>query len=208
MKISISLKFYFLIILICGLSPSHLLASETEALKPADVIVPETNNKSTFTSYDGSWEIGLGTDFLKQTNIIVNGDSGAYGLSTGFHIGKDFTETKSWIIGGQLHISKSSSDRITGSDDLNFDATTLFATARLKDIPAIQFKLGLARGSYDNFNGHFSESGLVYGLGLVTGDKGLRLHWLDYEVYELENDKFESISISLVVWFCLFGGCA
>ncbi|MCG6891799.1 MAG: hypothetical protein LJE92_19630 [Gammaproteobacteria bacterium] len=175
-----------------------------EALPTAVDEEPQADGTSKFKAYDGSWEFGLGIDLIDQPNIEAFGDTGAYGSGTGWIIGKDFSITENWFIGGQLQVSKSFSNDIESEDEVKLNATTLFATVRPRVIPFIQFKAGMANARYENKLGRHSKTGLAYGLGLVQGKGRVRLHFLDYQVYDLGNDKLRSFSISIFVLAALF----
>ena len=103
-----------------------------------------------------------------------------------------------------MQVSKSFSNDIESEDEVKLNATTLFATVRPRVIPFIQFKAGMANARYENKLGRHSKTGLAYGLGLVQGKGRVRLHFLDYQVYDLGNDKLRSFSISIFVLAALF----
>ena len=178
-----------------------------EASLAAKEVVPQSDETPGSHSYDGSWEFGLGWDLVEQSNIDAFDGNGANDIGFGWFIGKDLAETESWITGGQLHVLRSLSEGDGFLDEVIFNATSFFATARPKAIPFIQFKAGLTSARYENDLGNHSKTGLAYGLGLVTGNGRVRLHWLDYQIYKLGNDKFETLSINVVFWLCLLGAC-
>jgi hypothetical protein len=123
----------------------------------------------------------------------------------GLHVGKEFFRTENWLLGGQVHIVRTNDGDIDDSDEVAFDSTSLFATARLEALPALQFKAGLSRADYENFFEGGSETGLAYGIGLTTGNDNVRLHWLDYEVHKVGDEEFEVWSVSLLVVSCVVG---
>jgi hypothetical protein len=164
------------------------------------------DDKSVFTKFDGPWEFGLNVEFIEQEGISSTSffDSlidDKYGL----HIGKEFFRTENWLLGGQVHIVRTNDDDIDDSDEVAFDSTSLFATARLEALPALQFKAGLSRADYENFFEGGSETGLAYGIGLTTGNDNVRLHWLDYEVHKIGDEEFEVLSVNLLVVLCVVG---
>ncbi len=164
------------------------------------------DDKSVFTKFDGPWEFGLNVEFIEQESIGSTSffDSlidDKYGL----HVGKEFFRTENWLLGGQVHIVRTNDADIDDSDEIAFDSTSLFATARLEALPALQFKAGLSRADYENFFEDESETGLAYGIGLTTGNDTVRLHWLDYEVHKVGDEEFEVWSVNLLVVLCVVG---
>ena len=164
------------------------------------------NGKSSFTRFDGAWELGLNVEFIQQESIGSTSffDSlldDKYGL----YAGKEFYRTEKWLLGGQFHVVRTNDADIDDSDEIAFDSTSLFATARLEALPALQFKLGLSQAKYENFFERESGLGLTYGIGLTTGNDNLRLHWLDYEVHRIGGEEFETLSVNLLVVLCIVG---
>ena len=162
--------------------------------------------KSLFTRFDGPWEFGLNMEFIEQEGIRSTSffDSlidDKYGL----YVGKEFYRTEKWLLGGQVHIVKTNDADVDDSDEIAFDSISLFSTARLEALPALQFKVGLSRADYENFFERGSETGLAYGIGLTTGNDDVRLHWLDYEVHRIGDEKFETLSVNLLVVLCVVG---
>ena len=177
------------------------IAEENSATSSASV-----NDKSLFTRFDGPWEFGLNVEFIEQegirsTSVFDSLIDDKYGL----HLGKEFYRTEKWLLGGQVHIVKTNGDDVDDSDEIAFDSISLFSTARLEALPALQFKVGLSRAEYENFFERGSETGLAYGIGLTTGNDNVRLHWLDYEVHRIGDEEFETFSVNLLVVLCVVG---
>ena len=176
------------------------LAPETnDQVTPQQSIADDVGNQGSF--YDGQLELGYGLDLFRQNNFD------AFGWGEGFFIGKEFYRTDNWAFGVQAHIQSSSSS-VTYDDDLKFNAYSIFTTARPRAFPILQFKAGLVNARYENINGRDSGSGFAYGMAIVTGNKRIRLHWLDYEIYKIGDDRFRSGSLGIVLIFCIMGGCA
>ncbi len=75
-------------------------------------------------------------------------------------------------------------------------------------LPVLQSKVGLVKKArYQNINGRDSGSGLAYGMAIVTGNNRIRLHWLDYEIYKIGDDRFKSGSPGIVLLSCILGAC-
>jgi len=162
-------------------------------------IADEFGNKSGL--YDGQLELGYGLDIIKQNNLD------AVDWGQGFIIGKEFYHTDSWSIGAQSHFF-SGSNSVNYDDDLKINGYSIYVTARPRTLPVLQFKAGLVNARYENINGRDSGSGMAYGMAIVTGNNRIRLHWLDYEIYEIGNDRFRSGSLGIVLIFCILGACA
>ena len=159
-----------------------------------------------FTRFDGAWELGLNTEFIEQGGI--QSDSIIDSLSQdkyGLHVGKEFVRTDHWLLGGQLHIVRTNDLVVDDADEIAFDATSLYATARLESLPALQFKLGVTRADYENFFDDETATGLAYGIGLTSGNDDLRIHWLDYEVHRIDGETFDTVSVNLLIVLCLVG---
>jgi hypothetical protein len=182
---------------------NSLLGISKENLHAARASIDE---KPLVTGFDGAWEFGLNAEFIEQESI-----SSASVLDSliddkyGLYVGKELYRTEKWFLGGQLHLVTTNDANIDDSDKIAFDATSLFATARHRALPALQFKVGLSRAKYTNFFEDGSGSGLAYGIGLTTGNDDFRLHWLDYEVHRIGGEKFETISVNLLVVVCIVG---
>ena len=162
-------------------------------------IADDVGNKGTF--YDGQLDLGYGLDIIRQNNF----DSVDWGQ--GFFIGKEFYHTDSWSVGIQGHFL-SGSNNVNYYDDLMFNGYAIYATARPRALPILQLKAGLVDARYENINDRDSGSGLAYGMAIVTGNKRIRLHWLDYEIYQIGDDRFRSGSLGIVLILCIFGACA
>jgi len=177
---------------------------------PIDSETSETLNddQPIFSLYDGAWEFGLNLEVigLKDSRGQSFSDDTLEDFNYGLHVGKEFFRTENWFLGGQVHIVHSNADEILASDNIIFDATSIFVTARPESLPALQFKLGVADTEYENINGRESGSGLAYGVAIVTGDEKVRIHWLDYEVYNIGDDEFKSWSVSVVIVFAIAWG--
>lgn len=164
------------------------------------------NDVSLFTKFDGAWEFGLNAEFIGQEGVrSASFLDSLFDDKYGLHVGKEFFRTEKWLLGGQVHIVRTNDDDIDDSDKIVFDSTSLFATARHEALPALQFKVGLSRAKYENLFDRESETGLVYGIGLTTGSDKVRIHWLDYEVYKIGDEEFETVSVNLLVVLCVFG---
>lgn len=176
------------------------LSPETsDQVTPHPSIVDDVEDKGTF--YDGQLDLGYGLEIIRQDNF--NADD----WGQGFIIGKEFYHTDNWSIGVQGHVI-SSSRSVNYDDELKFNAYSIFATARPRALPVLQFKAGVVNARYENINTRDSGSGLAYGVAIVTGNKKIRLHWLDYEIYKIGDDKFRTGSIGIVLIFCILGACA
>jgi len=151
--------------------------------------------------YDGQFELGYGLDIIKQDDVD------AVDWSQGFFIGKEFYQTDNWLVGIQSHFL-SGSNSVNYYDDLKINGYSIYATARPRALPVLQFKAGLVNARYENINGRDSGSGLAYGIAIVTGNNRIRLHWLDYEIYKIGDDRFRSGSFGIVLLFCILGACA
>ena len=165
-----------------------------------------TDDKSLFTRMDGAREFGLNAEFIEQggvssTSFFDSLIDDRYGLQAG----KEFYRTEHWLVGGQIHIVKTNDDDIDDSNEIAVDSTSLFATARLEALPALQFKVGLSRAKHENFFGSGSETGLAYGIGLTTGNDDVRIHWLDYEIHRIGDEEFEIYSVNLLAVICIVG---
>ncbi len=177
----------------------YLITAETSE-------TPETSetlkdDQPIFSLYDGAWEFGLSLEIieLKDSRGQSFSDDTLEDFNYGLHVGKEFFRTENWSLGGQVHIVHSNQDEILASDHIIFDATSFFVTARPERLPNLQFKLGVTDTEYENINGRESGSGLAYGVAIVTGDEKVRIHWLDYEVYNIGDDEFKSWSVSVVI---------
>lgn len=155
-----------------------------------------------YSRYQGKWDYGIGLDFISEKT------GEGFDLGWALHLGREFYQSPNWYLGGQAHAFITSDEPLYDEYDMNFDAFSLFVTARPKAAPVIQFKAGLSRASYDTLASHDSDIGYSYGIGLVTDTQLFgRYHWLDYEVQEINGKKFYSWSVSIVIIGCLFGGC-
>ncbi len=156
--------------------------------------------KSTFRLSDGGWEFGVGLVLVDQPFNDVPEAEHAYGGGVEWIIGKEFLESKNWLIGGQLQVLNSSSDEMVYDGDVNLEATNFFVTARPKVFPYVEFKAGISQARYENVFGDHSTSGLVYGAALTQGEGRLTIHFLDFQVYDLGSDKIKSTSLSFAIF--------
>ena len=167
---------------------------------------PVIDDQPLFTRFDGPWDFGVNAEFIEQDGVrSADFLDSVFDDKYGLHVGKELYRTEKWLLGGQVHIARTNDNDAEDSDEINFDSTGLFATARYESLPALQFKVGLAEVDYENFFDRGSESGLAYGIGLTTGNENVRVHWLDYEVYRVGDEKFEVVSVNLLIVLCIVG---
>lgn len=146
-----------------------------------------------------AWEFGINLDF-NQLNDNLGG-------ALGIQLGKDLLESKYFYYGVQTHIGFSSSREIKYNNDLNFERFSLYGIARIKQIPAIQFKAGITQAKYKTLSMEDSGTGFSYGAAIVTEiTPRLRVHWIDYEIHDINNQSFSTISINLYIIMCALSG--
>lgn len=180
---------------------------------PSESVLPDSAETTgmqakapTFTRFDGPWDLGLNMEFIEQRGIRSgNVFDSLVDDKYGVHIGKEFYRSESWLLGGQLHFVNTNDPDVDDSDEVALDATSLFATARPEALPALQFKIGVTRGDYENVFDSGTETGLAYGIGLTSGNDDFRIHWLDYEVHRVGDEEFKTVSVNLLIVVCVLG---
>ena len=184
-----------------------LPVSPSESVPPDSAETTAARAKApTFTRFDGPWGLGLNMEFIEQRGIRSgNVFDSLIDDKYGVHIGKEFYRSENWLLGGQLHFVNTNDPDVDDSDEVAFDSTSLFATARPEALPALQFKIGVTRGEYENVFDSGTETGLAYGIGLTTGDDDFRIHWLDYEVHRVGDEEFKTVSVNLLIVVCVLG---
>ena len=151
-----------------------------------------TNNTLKISTYDGQLEFGLGIDIVRRKN------TDDIGVGYTILLGKEIYDTESWVVGAQGLILRGLTD-----PEFEFNTTALYVTARPKAVSFLQFKVGLANSSlasseFGSSSKRDSGTELAYGVGIVTGNRGWRIHWLDYEIYKVGTEKIENFSIGLI----------
>jgi hypothetical protein len=147
----------------------------------------------------GSVNFGVGFELVDATNF----DGDDFGLS--LQLGYEIKETKHWNIGLEVDLFNG----VTDENDINeyydtesscmvFDSQAIYVTARPKDW-FLHFKAGIVKADYKTATKDIDDTGLALGLSLVFGSGKLRFHFLDHQHYEINGDRFNSISVSIVI---------